>query len=106
MSVAIWHQCLNLLQDEYSAQQFNTWLRPLQVEVQQEHKEHMVLLAPNRFVVDWVKKHFYPRIQELVIQVSSNVVQQVNLEIGSKEKNTPSPGVVEHKNHNKDHSFL
>ncbi|MEI6096658.1 MAG: DnaA N-terminal domain-containing protein, partial [Gammaproteobacteria bacterium] len=61
MSASIWQKCLNLLQEEYPAQQFNTWLRPLQAETQDST---LVLLAPNRFVVDWVRKHFYERISE------------------------------------------
>ncbi|NWN83991.1 MAG: hypothetical protein HLX48_13515, partial [Halomonas sp.] len=32
MSLALWQQCLDTLQDELSSQQFNTWIRPLQAE--------------------------------------------------------------------------
>ena len=56
MSANVWQKCLSLLQEEYPAQQFNTWLRPLQAEGEEDS---LVLLAPNRFVVDWVKKHFF-----------------------------------------------
>lgn len=87
MSANIWQKCLSLLQEEYSAQQFNTWLRPLQAET---HDATLVLLAPNRFVVDWVKTHFYTRINELVRQVSSDTITHVNIEIGSKLA-TPAP---------------
>ena len=82
MSINVWQQCLVFLQEEYSAQQFNTWLRPLQAEIQETM---LILLAPNRFVVDWVKKHFYERIQELVTQISSNSIAKVQIEVGSKE---------------------
>ncbi|MDC9612168.1 DnaA N-terminal domain-containing protein, partial [Pseudoalteromonas sp. GABNS16H] len=45
----IWHQCLEVLRDEFPAQQFNTWLRPLQ----SDHREgQLMLFAPNRFVMD------------------------------------------------------
>lgn len=81
MSVNIWQKCLIFLQEEYSPQQFNTWLRPLQAEYQESH---LILLAPNRFVVDWVKKNFYPRIKELAIQFGSGVIASVSIEIGSK----------------------
>lgn len=56
MSASVWQKCLGLLQDEYSAQQFNTWLRPLQAHTDEQR---FILFAPNRFVVDWVKKHFF-----------------------------------------------
>jgi len=32
MSVALWQQCVELLKEELPARQFNTWIRPLQVE--------------------------------------------------------------------------
>lgn len=87
MTSTVWQKCLDLLQDEYPAQQFNTWLRPLQAEFQ---NEHLVLLAPNRFVVDWVKKHFYDRIKELVKELGGSSIGSVTLEIGSKVAASPA----------------
>jgi chromosomal replication initiator protein len=81
VSATVWQKCLGLLQEEYPAQQFNTWLRPLQAQAEDNM---LVLLAPNRFVVDWVKKHFYSRIQELVAQISADAIKLVTIEIGSK----------------------
>lgn len=81
VSANIWQKCLGLLQEEYSAQQFNTWLRPLQAETQEAT---LILFAPNRFVVDWVKTHFNARINELVRQLSANTIQNVMIEVGSK----------------------
>ena len=81
MSATVWQKCLGLLQEEYPAQQFNTWLRPLQAETVETT---LVLLAPNRFVVDWVKKNFYSRIVELVSQISADEIKMVSVEIGSK----------------------
>lgn len=87
MSANVWQKCLGLLQEEYPAQQFNTWLRPLQAEADENT---LVLLAPNRFVVDWVKKHFYSRIKELVSQISADAIQLVSIEIGSKVTQPPA----------------
>ncbi|MGC1181865.1 chromosomal replication initiator protein DnaA [Legionella sp.] len=81
VTVVVWQKCLNLLQDEYSVQQFNTWLRPLQAHAEEQS---MVLLAPNRFVVEWVKKHFFSRIEELIKQFSGNEIKSISIEIGSK----------------------
>ncbi len=81
MSLVIWDQCLNLLQDELTVQQFNTWIRPLHAN-QREGK--LVLLAPNRFVSDWIHEHFYKRINEVLIQVSNGSPIEVVIEIGSR----------------------
>ena len=83
MSVTIWQKCLGYLEEEYPAQQFNTWLRPLQAEFQDDS---VILFAPNRFVVDWVRKHFFERIQEIISQVAGDLVKSVTIEIGSKSK--------------------
>lgn len=87
MSATVWQKCLGLLQDEYSPQQFNTWLRPLQAHTDEQR---FVLLAPNRFVVDWVKKHFFSRIEELIGQFSGDDIKSVSIEIGSKAIEAPS----------------
>ncbi|ASQ44568.1 chromosomal replication initiator protein DnaA [Legionella clemsonensis] len=81
MSANLWQKCLGFLKEEYPPQQFNTWLRPLQAEF---HDANLILLAPNRFVVDWVKKNFYSRIKELVSQFGGGIISSVSIEIGSK----------------------
>jgi len=55
---------MSSLQSELPAQQFNTWIRPLRVEQQSEN--NLRLLAPNRFVLDWVNDKFKGRIEELL----------------------------------------
>jgi chromosomal replication initiator protein len=62
---AIWSQCSNTLHQELSTQQYNTWIRPLQALSDNQTKE-FCLLAPNRFIVDWVNDKFKERIQELI----------------------------------------
>lgn len=91
MSASIWQKCLNLLQEEYPAQQFNTWLRPLQAETQEST---LVLLAPNRFVVDWVRTHFNERINELVRQLFPDTITHVSIEIGTKAIPVEAPPQV------------
>jgi chromosomal replication initiator protein len=81
VSTTAWQKCLGLLQDEFSAQQFNTWLRPLQAYTDEQR---LVLLAPNRFVVDWVRKHFFSRIEELIKQFSGDDIKVISIEVGSK----------------------
>lgn len=98
MSVNVWPKCLELLQEEFPAQQFNTWLRPLQAECVDNA---LILLAPNRFVVDWVKKHFYERIKELVVQLAGDAIQSVSIEIGSKAHIAPAIAVSTDTNESK-----
>jgi len=59
-----WQRCLATFSDELTPQQFNTWIRPLAIEgVDGGYR----LLAPNRFVLQWVKERFAERIGELAV---------------------------------------
>lgn len=80
MGAKIWQKCLDRLEDELSSQQFNTWIRPLQV---MGSDDNVKLLAPNRYIKDQVGSQFLNRIQELLSQNGSGPVE---LEIGSSGK--------------------
>jgi len=77
----LWSACIRKLEGELPAQQFNTWIRPLQAV---ESGQELRLLAPNRFVLDWVKQHFFDKIEEAVSTQKPQPLPQVVLEIGSK----------------------
>ena len=62
MASLAWSQCQNQLRSELPEQQFNTWIRPL--IAQQGLEDEVQLLAPNRFIEDWVKNKFIPRVQK------------------------------------------
>lgn len=64
MLQSIWKLCAANLQDELPSQQFNTWIRPLQIDESAAPQE-LRLLAPNRFICDWVAEKFLNRIREL-----------------------------------------
>ena len=80
MQGSLWRQCLNQLESELPEQQFNTWIRPLQAI---EDEQSVCLLAPNRFVLDWVKDHYINNIRETLSQIDASNSVQLKLEIGS-----------------------
>ncbi len=91
---SIWSSCAKRLSGELPAQQFNTWIRPLRVTLfSHPHSpqsasanphvfdasqgtdipsvgagQQVQLLAPNRFIEDWVKSKFLARIEELFLE--------------------------------------
>ncbi|AYC30863.1 chromosomal replication initiator protein DnaA [Pseudomonas cavernae] len=81
MSVELWQQCIELLRDELPAQQFNTWIRPLQVEAA---SDELRVYAPNRFVLDWVNEKYLGRLLELLGERSQGLAPALSLLIGSK----------------------
>ena len=80
MSQSLWDQCLDRLESELSAQQFNTWIRPLHAV---QSSDNFRLLAPNQFVLDWINENFFVRIQELISQLNGLEIP-VRLEVGSQ----------------------
>ncbi len=80
----VWSQCLSRLEGELPAQQFNTWIRPLQAL---ESDAELKLLAPNKFVLDWVRQHFYGRIEE-IIATQNEPAPILLLEIGTRTSET------------------
>lgn len=81
MSQPIWDQCLSQLENELSAQQFSTWIRPLQVDFADNN---IHLLAPNQFVRDWVSEHFLTSITGILNRISKHP-PDVFIEIGSQK---------------------
>src|SRR5690554_4596558 len=76
----MWHQCLEVLRDEFPAQQFNTWLRPLQSDLREGQ---LMLFAPNRFVMDWVNEKYLRRIEEVLKDLNGGQAPRVQMKVGS-----------------------
>ncbi len=57
-----WSNCLIRFQEELSQQQFNTWIKPLECDIQDVNVR---LYCPNRFVMQWVKDKFSQQISLL-----------------------------------------
>ena len=91
VSVELWQQCVELLRDELPAQQFNTWIRPLQVEAE---GDELRVYAPNRFVLDWVNEKYLSRLLELLTERTNGLVPALSLLIGSKRSSAPRAAAV------------
>lgn len=87
MTVSLWDRCVQQLQSDLPEQHFNTWIRPLQAI---EEQRGLRLLAPNRFVVDWVRQHFLERIVEVTCNCSEGRAMDVTLEVGTRGLAEPS----------------
>ena len=62
---SFWNSCLSQFEQELSSQQFNTWIRPLRLEGEESPDQGLRLLAPNGFILKWVKERYLGRIEEL-----------------------------------------
>lgn len=80
MQHSLWQQCLRQLESELSPQQYNTWIRPLQAV---EGEDGLEILAPNRFVLDWIRDKYCARIQAIVEQLGCGRDLAVTIGVGS-----------------------
>lgn len=62
-----WPACLSRFENELSAQQFNTWIKPLQAGID---GDTVRICAPNRFVMQWVKDRFLKKIEQFAAELN------------------------------------
>lgn len=81
MILDLWKKCIVRLQDEMPSEEFGTWIRPLQAELK---NNELRLLAPNRFVVDWINEKFLNRIKGLLKELEGDKAPLLKLEVGTR----------------------
>jgi chromosomal replication initiator protein len=83
---SLWNRCLRVLESELPEQQFNTWVRPLQAIA---HDGELKLLAPNRYVIEWLGQNLLPRIKELILAFAEEPTPELVLDVGTRAGITP-----------------
>ncbi len=93
--LGFWDSAIGALSRELSPQQFKTWIQPLSFMSYEESDHSLTIGAPNRFKLDWIKKTFADRFQELASQyfglpINVNFVLDVE---GGASSVKPSPAI-------------
>jgi len=83
---SFWRYCLSRFEKELPAQQFQTWIRPLRSSAE---GNVLTLLAPNRFVQQWIRDKFLERIQTLAAEHFDRPVE-IRLLLAEKQVAAPS----------------
>ena len=94
---SIWQNCLSRLETELTAQQYNTWIKPLQLV---GTTDDGVVYAPNKYILDTVERQFLVRIKAVLLESG---MQTVALKIGSqrgenRSEPRPSPAKTARQN--------
>lgn len=71
----IWQHCLTRLSAELPSQQFDAWIRPLEIAESNDQSAFATVLAPTRFKLDWAKNQFGSRIVEILQEVCGADIQ-------------------------------
>ena len=83
-----WSACLNRFEQELPAQQFNTWIKGLRLVSDEAGPTHFRLVAPNRFVMQWVRERYLAQIEALGGEFFSTPVS-INLGIADAPADLP-----------------
>ncbi len=86
---AFWALCLQHFEQSLPHQQFKTWIQPLQARVS---GRSLVVQAPNRFVLQWVKDRFLPVIEQLAREHQKGQLT-ISLELAQRETAHASPAM-------------
>ncbi|MBU3595678.1 chromosomal replication initiator protein DnaA [Polynucleobacter sp. 86C-FISCH] len=98
--LGFWDDAIGILSRELSPQQFKTWIQPLTLLSFVESDDSLTIGAPNRFKLDWIKKTFADRFQELASQYFGrpiNVGFTLATEANPESNKTIAPEEVQQK---------
>ena len=87
---SFWNHCLRHFEKSLPAQQFKTWIQPLNARLDQQT---VVVSAPNRFVLEWVKDKFAPEIERLSSEYLHKPTQVVLTLSENAAEETPRPAL-------------
>jgi chromosomal replication initiator protein len=93
---SLWQSCVDQLAQELPEQQFNTWIKPLSAQVQEDFSKVTIFVA-NRFKLDWVRAQYSGRIAQMLEKMYGQPVQ-VELAITPREtivRKVVMPPIVE-----------
>lgn len=80
----VWQACLDEFKQSLSTQDFNTWIRPLQV---MGKADRLYLYAYNKFVYHWVSDHYLAQIQQTITDLAQGDIY-IELMVGEKPQET------------------
>jgi len=80
----LWPLCIESFSKDLTKQQLNTWIKPLEFKITPEKAQ---IIAPNQFILQWVKEKFADQIQVFLNKHLKNIVIEYVVNKKTKEKN-------------------
>lgn len=87
----LWERCQDELRKSLSEQQYHTWIKPLAATVD---SDTLTLVAPNRFVLEWVRDKFLRGIEDLASRLTDGGLA-VSLLLAEASARPKSPAITE-----------
>ena len=68
-----WNECKKTLEKDLSFEEYSTWISPLMLKENQGSKpESYAILAPNRFILDWVEENYGEALSTRISNITRN----------------------------------
>ncbi|MBO7577986.1 MAG: chromosomal replication initiator protein DnaA [Prevotella sp.] len=64
-----WDNCLNLIRENVTEQQFNTWFRPLAFESYKPAMKTLLVQVPSPFVYEYLEEHYVDLLKKVLTRV-------------------------------------
>lgn len=80
MSKALWEEVKNRLQNDLGDAMYRSWILPINMDESKLPEVH--LLAPSRFMCDWVTNHYMSKIENYFQDVTG---AKINIKLSAKE---------------------
>ena len=74
-----WSDCLSLLKQKLSVQQYDAWIRPLSAR---EADGKLLVTAPSRKALEWVREQYLPDMQKLAEQRGD--LRVIEIDVGAR----------------------
>ena len=67
----VWHECLDIIRDNISSQNFKTWFEPLKAKQLDDEgsQTKLTIQLPSRFYYEWLEEHYFGLLRKTVTKV-------------------------------------
>jgi chromosomal replication initiator protein len=66
---ALWKDCLALIRENVSEQQFNTWFKRIVFESYKEETKALLVRVPSPFVYEYLEENYVPLLQKVLYRI-------------------------------------
>ena len=72
---ALWDNCLQIIKDNVTEQQFRTWFVPIVFEKYNEDSRTLLVQVPSRYVYEYLEQHYVNLLSKVLCRCFGNNVQ-------------------------------
>lgn len=65
----LWQQCLLLIKENVTGQQFNTWFKPIVFESYDEKNKAVLVQVPSPFVYEYLEENFIDLLCKVLTRI-------------------------------------